>query len=137
MLGWFLPKFICPSTLKIPIAKGKSHWRELVPNSWAIPLKMPNIEKQILQDSKEARDALEIRLKDAATFDPAAASPQSAALLAIYAISAKKWDDARRLVYQGCLTWNPFGSVRRRDMPVKRPFLYTLCLFNIVMENGP
>ena len=81
--------------------------------------KMPNIEKQILQDSKEARDALEIRLKDAATFDPAAASPQSAALLAIYAISAKKWDDARRLVYQGYLTWNPFGSVRKWDMPVK------------------
>ena len=98
---------------------------------------MPNIEKQILQDSKEARDALEIRLKDAATFDPAAASPQSAALLAIYAISAKKWDDARRLVYQGSLTWNPFGSVRKRDMPVKWQFWYTLWLFNIGMENGP
>lgn len=60
----------------------------------------------LLEDSKEARDALEIRLKDAATFDPAAASPQSAALLAIYAISAKKWDDARRLVYQGYDSFN-------------------------------
>ena len=60
---------------------------------------LPNLE--VVQDSKEARDVLETRLKDA-SFD-ASASPQSAALLAIYAISAKKWDDARRLVYQGCL----------------------------------
>ena len=58
-------------------------------------------KKPTLQDVKEARDALELRLTEAATDN---AGPTSAALLAIHAISTKKWDHARRLVYQGGFT---------------------------------
>ena len=49
----------------------------------------------LFEEDAEARQRLEKSLRHMET------EPQSSALLAIHALTAQRWDDARRLIYQG------------------------------------
>eukprot|EP00930_Biecheleria_cincta_P034831 TRINITY_DN24017_c0_g1_i1.p1 TRINITY_DN24017_c0_g1~~TRINITY_DN24017_c0_g1_i1.p1 ORF type:complete len:2972 (-),score=592.94 TRINITY_DN24017_c0_g1_i1:290-8146(-) len=79
----------------------------------------------ILQDEATAKASLDLRLRDAAAAVAqgglrAGSSAEGIALLATHAISAKRYDDARRLIYEGydafAAAWNqlPLLAARAR-----------------------